>query len=705
MLSVRGFVKIILFQNRENGYHVIKFKLSESVSDFEENELVTVTGYFPLLETNKELIIKGRVNVHPKYGEQIIAEGYEEVTHEDEESLILYFQSDLFFGIGPVLARKIVDTLGMDAIDQILKDPTCLAPLGVGERKQKQIHSALETNQGLQTILQGLYKYGFSAKLAMMIYHKYYNQSLELIGENPYRLLEDFDGIQFKTVDEIAAKLGFSEDNDNRIDALSVHFLKQNYTSGDTFEQAIILAGKINQVLNAPIDEAILLERFNSNPYIVALEGEVFLNELYDAELYAAENLLSFNYRDVRIDFLDAFNKVEEMSTITFSEKQKEAIMTALSEPVTVITGGPGTGKTTILKALIESYKISYNMHDDRKIALLSPTGRAAKRMAETTGYDAKTIHSFLGYDFRGEFTYHEEHKQNAKFVVVDESSMIDVYLFDALLRALKSDTKIVFIGDVDQLPSVGPGQVLKDIIDSETVPVIRLDNIYRQEGTSKLIQFASHILEGIVDQSDFGGEIQLLDVTESSIINVVRDVVETEQDQSFSHTQILAPMYKGLNGIDAINQSMQKAFNPGEGISHLSREFRVHDQILQLENQPEDSIMNGDIGTVVSIKPKLVVNYDSNLVTYQPHQYMKIKHAYAISIHKSQGNEYETVILPLTYQSKHMLTKKLLYTAVTRAKQKLYIIGNPALLKDAVNHDARERQTKLRKRLTEYGS
>lgn len=705
MTYVQGYVKVILFQNKENGYSVIKVRITESTDElYDRDEFLTVTGYFPLLNTNELYRFFGETKDHPKYGIQYHANEYEKKIADGKDGIVKYLSSDIFYGVGPKLAEKIYDEFGDDCLDLIEKDMTILSKVGVKPRKQKDIHDALSQNQGIKQILVGLYDYGFSAKLSMTIYNKYFNRSLDMIKENPYQLIEDFDGITFRRADEIASKLSFEPNNPHRVEALCYEIAYQHSLNGDTYILESQLIEQLLKNINISsylIDEDEALSIIINNERLISIDNQVMIQDLHEAEVGIAENLNRFDVKtDKRKDYKESIEYAEGFLNIDYSDKQKEAIETTLTNPVTIITGGPGTGKTTVVNGVITAFRHMYEVYDEKKIALVAPTGRAAKRMNETTGIPAKTIHSFLGYDFDGNFIYNAENMLAPKLIVIDESSMIDTRLMYNLLKTLKSNVRIVIVGDVDQLPSVGPGQVLNDLISSDCIPTVRLDFIYRQSEDSKLVTLAHSVRNNEYNEELFGGDVSFIECATKDIPNIINQVIQRASDKEYGmdNIQVLAPMYKGVAGIDRINVELQNTLNPiGNFYDHYGRIFRVNDKVLQLQNQPKDNIMNGDVGKVVGVGEKIVVDFDDNEVTYNKGELNNLRHAYCISIHKSQGNEYPMVILPISRSYNIMLKRKLIYTAITRAKKHLVILGEKEAFKYGVERVELDRNTLLK--------
>ena len=705
---VQGYVKVILYQNKENGYSVIKIRITESTDElYDSDEFLTVTGYFPLLNTNELYRFFGETKDHPKYGIQYMVTEFKKLLADGKEGIVKYLSSDLFYGIGPKLAGKIYDEFGDNSLDMISDDMSILEKVGIKPRKQKDIHDALMQNQGVKNILVGLYDYGFSSRISMTIYNKYYNQSLETIQTNPYQLIEDIDGITFRRADEIASKLGFEPNNGYRVNALVYELAYQNSLNGDTYitkdDLTVSLLKNVN-IHDYIMDQDEALMAISGNDQLIEIDDYVMIEDLHISEMGIAENLTRFDAKtEIRKNSDEAVDSVEGTLKIEYSKMQKEAIKLVLTNPVSIITGGPGTGKTTVVEGVIAAYKFMYEMYDERKISLVAPTGRAAKRMFETTGLQAKTIHSFLGYDFEGNFDYNSENMIAPKLLIIDESSMIDTLLMNNLLSALKSDVRIVIVGDDDQLPSVGPGQVLTDLIDSNLLPVVELDYIYRQLEGSNLIALAHSVRNNEFNEELFNQDVSFIECPTRDIPSVINKVIQKASEKSYGtdNFQVLAPMYKGAAGIDRINVELQQALNPtGKSYDHYGRVFRNNDKVLQLVNQPRDNIMNGDVGKIVGVNEKITVDFDGQEVNYTKGELNNLRHAYCISIHKSQGNEYPMVILPMSSSYRIMLKRKLIYTAITRAKKHLVIIGEKKAFKFGVERVELKRKTLLKEQM-----
>ncbi|OHE43656.1 MAG: hypothetical protein A3K26_06675, partial [Tenericutes bacterium RIFOXYA12_FULL_35_10] len=633
-----------------------------------------------------------------------------------------YLSSPLFHGIGPKTAEKIVDTLGVDAIQLITKDKSVLKKIGLSAIRIEKFYQQLIENQTNEHILVALYGYELSGKLAMKLLNKYQMLTLEKLEENPYRLIDDLEGIGFIKADEIARKLNIEKNDPRRIRAAILYAIEQvAYQNGDIYLRAEQLEHEAYQALGDTFDLNDQIESLIDEKRIVCEDNRYYLSMTYYAEIGLAEKMKRLIGHDVNRDvsYLETLlDATEIQKNITYTDVQKEAIITALSNQFTIITGGPGTGKTTIIDGLLDVYRKYYNLNYKNpaiyeKIGLMAPTGRAAKRMKELLDLDAKTIHRHLGYSYDGEFLYDEAHPLPQDLIIIDEASMIDLFLAKKLFGSIKDGAQVIVVGDVDQLPSVGPGQVLSDMIESKMIPTVRLTQIHRQAKDSKIIRLSRAVNEQQVSYDDLVSEqdVYLYKTTQDRIKKTIIQQIQGAIQEGYSlidDIQILAPMYKGDLGIDALNQALQEAFNEkrDKKMAYGDKTYYVGDKVIQLVNDPERLIMNGDIGVIKDIKfnaqdePYLVVSYDDNDVMYEKVDLDEINLAYAISIHKSQGSEYKIVMMPMVKGYMHMLKKELIYTAMTRAKKFLIILGDMQLLIYAANYLSEKRQTTLSLRL-----
>ena len=700
MSYLDGSINKYLFYNEENSYAVIKVK----IIDTDETELtyfeptIIVCGFFPMLDKHTKYRFKGKITNHAKYGIQYTADSFERIVDNSYIGIVDYLSSDLFKGIGKKTAEKIVDKLGLSALDLIADNPNVLNDIPrINEDLKKSIYDQIVNHRDLENTLIWLYGFDISPRIAMKIYSVYANNTIETIKQNPYVLIDTVEGVGFKRADEIGMKVGFKPDSPLRISAV-IYFLLNEYMNkfGDTYIEKERLVDYTFKYLNSEnelvsinqIDDR-LLELINTRK-IIEKDQYVSLSYLYYAEKYIAEKTLAFNNEDdVLKQNIDTYvNDFEEVNEINYTKAQRKAISLALNNQFVIITGGPGTGKTTVIKGIVDIYRM---IHKSKKIidkiALAAPTGKAAKRLASATNLEAKTIHKLLGYDYQGNFVYDEYNQLEIKLLIIDEVSMMDCLLAKRLFSAIPINTKIVFVGDANQLPSVGPGEILNDLIKSDLFNVVELDVIHRQAENSKIISLAYDILNKEINRSIFDSfeDRVFYRINERFVAEKVLSEIKllTDQDYDlFEDIQVLIPVYRGINGIDRINNLIQNRFNYNNKnfkVEYKEKTFFYNDKVMQLVNQPEDNVMNGDIGIVSGITEdnELLVNFNGNTVKYNKKDLDNLTLAYAISIHKSQGSEFKCVIMPLVKSYTIMLKKKLLYTGVTRAKEKLILIGD----------------------------
>ena len=720
MTYIKGNYRKSIFTS-DKGYVIGLFKIKET--DNEElkmyiNKIITFTGYFHELNLDDMYIFKGDVVEHPKYGLQFNVVEYERLKPADEDGLVAFLSSDLFKGIGEKLAKSIVDTLGKNVLDEILKDESCL--LLVPKMTSKKAHTIYETLMKYEEshqIIVYLTELGFNMKDALDIYNTYKSETIIHIEHNPY-CLTDF--ISFLKVDEIALKLNIDAFDERRIKACIIYMMKKLlFTNSDTYlEYDEILESVFNYLkidLNIDDFDLYLEELINENK-IILLDNKYYLKEMYDSEINIINTIKYLENKKIDKLFLD--NRIEELervNNIKYNDKQKEAIKKSLDNNITIITGGPGTGKTTIIKAICELYqnifKLSYEELTNR-IALLAPTGRASKRMSESTNLPASTIHRFLKWNKEtNEFLVNEYNKNDHHLIIVDEVSMIDLNLLDSLFKGLTKNIKLVLVGDHHQLPSVGPGNILKDLIESDLIDTIYLDTLYRTDENSYITTLAHEIKDNNLSDSflETKGDYTFLKChsIKDNLKNLCLQLIAKGYD--YKRVQIMAPMYAGVNGIDNLNKELQNIFNPKTNQNEIKYGdviFRENDKILQLVNLPEENIYNGDIGIIKNIvkienKTFIYIDFDGNLVKYETKDLNKITHGFVISIHKSQGSEFEVVIMLISNSYKRMLYKKLIYTGITRAKRKLILVGDPDAFLYAVNNNSeKNRKTNLLEQL-----
>ena len=723
---IKGNYRKSIFKS-DKGYVIGLFKVretnDENLKDY-VNRTITFTGYFYDLNEDDTFIFYGEGVEHPRYGFQFNVSNYEKVKPTDKDGIVEFLSSDLFPGIGEKLAISIVDTLGEEALDRILKEPECLNLVPrLTKKKADKIVQILKKYEESHQVIVYLSELGFNMKEALSIYNKYGAFTMKTVDKNVFNIVYDLEDISFNKVDEAARRLEIDEFDDRRFEAIVFYSMKKlTYQNGDCYFDINMIIRSVKGLFNVFLEEDNLkkiLKKLKKKDKIFIDGEDYYLKDIWDAEDFIVNCVYNMASKcNKKIDVLSLLGEMEKMYDISYNEKQKEAVSRAISSNFLIITGGPGTGKTTIIKAIAEVYqninKLDYDALTE-DLVLLAPTGRASKRMSESTGLPAYTIHRFLKWNKdSSEFMINESNKSNAKMVIVDEASMIDVNLFYSLLKGLKSNVKMILVGDFNQLPSVGPGNILKDLIMSDCVPIVHLDLLYRQDENSYINTLALEIKDNEVTDSFLNtySDYTFLKCSSQYIKKNLKKLCKQvlEKGYDYKRVQLLAPMYKGENGIDLLNKELQDVFNPP---SSSKRElkygdviYREGDKILQLVNMPDENIYNGDIGVIKYIKygntsksgkSEMYVDFDGNVVRFSPKDFSAIKHGFIISIHKSQGSEFEVVIMPVDGAYRRMLYKKLIYTGITRAKRKLIIIGEPdAFLKSIYNNNEYLRKTKL---------
>lgn len=739
MDKVHGYVDHIIYQNRENGYGVL--------SVIEEEEEVICVGFFRNVEAGETLDIQGNYVDHPMYGMQMKAESYRVVPPDDALSMERYLGSGAIKGIGEALAKRIVKAFGKDTFRIIEEEPERLSEIkGISERKASEIADQMIEKRELRQAFVYLQQYGISNTLAVKIYEKYGSAMYGVMKENPYKLAEDISGVGFKIADEIAARLGICPDSDYRIRSGILYALMQAAAEGHTYLPGDLLAERTAGLLgigkeviwpginNLAMDKKLVIKTLKE-------EKRVYAGAYYYAELKCARML-----HDLNISFGDGLTgkeekrllgileQMEEQQGILLDDLQKKAVITSAVNGIMILSGGPGTGKTTTINTIIRLFEA-----EGMDILLAAPTGRAAKRMTETTGFEARTIHRLLEIngtveEGRGaEFERNEENPLEADVIIIDEMSMVDIHLFKALLEAVSVGTRLIMVGDVNQLPSVGPGQVLHDLIESDCFPVVILQKIFRQAQESDIVLNAHRINAGErISFDNKSRDFFLLERTEPGVIykhmiQLIREKLPRYVDADPFDIQVLTPMRKGSLGVEILNGILQKYLNPEspqkKEYQTGERLFREGDKVMQIKNNyqiawevrsrygiPVDKgmgVFNGDMGIVRDISEPaqtMTVEYDEHrLVEYPFSQLDEIELAYAITIHKAQGSEYPAVILPLLTGPRLLLNRNLLYTGVTRARKCVTILGSSRLVQEMIDN-AREnrRYTSLNDRIRE---
>ena len=715
MSEIKGKLSKIIFHNNQNGYTVGLLKVKESDIDDLVNKTVTFTGSLPDLNEIDTYIMTGNLTNHEKYGSQFQVKSINRIMPQETDAMIDILSSNLFKGIGKKTAEKLVSVFKEKTFDVILNDTGNLLLIpGISEKQAKTLKKALKQYQGSYEDILMLNKLGFSTSESMKIYHYYKDKLNEVLDGNLYNIYYDIDEISFPRVDSIfVAK--YEKDSPSRVAGAIVYIIKTlSMTYGHTYFSKEEVNSYLFRVLKVEVSEKVVADAYNSllvDERIVIKDDRLYLWEMYEAETLIARRLRLLAHED-KIKYKNLDTKIKEIEThygIVYTTEQLDAIKLAITRKVAIITGGPGTGKTTILKGILDLYKVlssSDKIRLNEQIALLAPTGRASKRMSEVTNFEASTIHRFLKWNKdTNRFQINEYNKSSVSFVIIDEASMIDTMLLANLLKGLKSSCHIIFVGDANQLPSVAAGDVLNDMIESKELPVYALKNWHRQGTDSKIIPFAHRINEGILDREllNSGSDLEFIPCKDNEIIEVIGNVCK---DYNSYDLQVLAPIYKNRNGIYAINDHLQKLWNPkspskkeiegNEGI------YREKDKVIQLSNMKDESVFNGDIGIIDRIKllgnKELYIDYDGNLVKYTKSMLQNFTLGYAISIHKSQGSEFDTVLIPFTFDYRKMLYRKLIYTGVTRCKKKLILVGDINALEQAIrNNQEQKRRTSLK--------
>lgn len=727
MDSLSGSVERITFYNEENGYTVLRLQPDrQGLPAASRDGLVTVTGNLPELAPGEHLKLEGEWTQHPKHGAQFNAQHIEQTLPATTEGLRRYLASGLLRGIGPKLAERIVARFGAQTLDVIENHPARLREVAdIGPKRSKLILAAWEEQKQIKEIMLFLHSHGVTTNLAIKIYKQYGDESLQIVQENPYQLARDIYGVGFITADKIARALGLPADHPTRIEAGIVYLLDEQTNDGHTFVPRPVLTEKAAALLSVPPElitpaftglqaaELVVMASIAlPDEPTPAEENAVYLARYYYAEVGAANRL-----GELAEAIPGRLSDIPPLSTPIageLSEEQHAAIRTTLSQPVSILTGGPGTGKTTALKTLIAAVEGA-----GKRVALVSPTGRAAKRLAEATGRPASTIHRLLDFSPTRGFIHNAENPLLLDLLVVDEVSMLDILLANSLFKALEPGTHVLLVGDVDQLPSVGAGDVLRDLIASNLFPVTRLNTIFRQAADSHIITNAHRINQG--ERPDFPKESNDFfrfpaDTPEQAADWVVQLVTERIPERfgldPFNDIQVLAPMYRGPAGITLLNERLQNALNPPSALKAERRLFgtlfRPGDKVMQIRNDYDKQVFNGDIGRlreISAVDHLLVVEYDGRAVEYAFSEADQIVPAYAVSVHKAQGSEFPAVVLPLLTQHYMMLQRNLLYTAITRARRLCVLVSNPKALAIAVkNNPVAERWTGLDWRLSQSG-
>lgn len=726
MNYIKGKIKHLIFEST-SGYKVGLIRVKETndpeMEDF-INKSVTFTGYFADLTMDDVYVLEGSLVYTEKYGYQYKVENYHYQEVEGKDAVIEFLASPLVKGCGEKTACDIVETLGEDALKKIKESYTNLLLVPkMTEKKALKIYDSIMKYRQTDEMIVELKNLGFTINEALSIINKYGEETISIVKSNPYCLNELID---FNKLDKVYLNIG-TFDDETRIKACLVETIKRlEMADGDTYFSLEEILDGLKRFFSLLPDTSItekVVEELSVNNDIIVDKDKYYLKTTYEMEYDIAKNLsLINNIPPVEIKEFDTeIIKLQESIDVTYNKEQLLAIKKALENRISIITGGPGTGKTTIIKAITKLYIKIHNLRPDEissQIALLAPTGRAAKKLAESTGLPASTIHRYLKWNKEAnDFQINELNKNFHRLVIVDETSMIDTHLFDALLKGICTNIQLILVGDANQLPSVGPGLILSDLINSAIFTFTPLETIYRQSNNSYIPYLAQEIKNKDLsnDYLTKKDDYNFLNATGSNIRELIKMICERSIKKGLTDKdiQILAPMYKGENGIDHLNEILRDLFNPPDTkkkeIKVGEVTYRVGDKVLQLTNDPNNGVFNGDIGyikdivtiTVPKKQEAIVIDFDGNKIDYKKEDMNMVKHAYAISIHKSQGSEFPHVIMPITKSYYKMLYNKLIYTGVSRAKKSLVLIGEPYALIMAVNNDySNQRKTTLKERL-----
>ena len=739
--KINGTIVRINYYNKDNGYTVGLFELDYSDKTIAEKKnkiignTITIVGTFDRQPIeDEEYEITGTFVKNKNYGLQFSIESFSRKEIASAYGVISYLSSDLFNGVGVKAAKIIVETLGIDAISKIKENPDILDTVDIQNKQKEVIKEGILNDLISQEATVFLLENGITLDTAHKIIATLGNETISIIKENPYIIMEKIERFGFKKNDAFALKLGVKKTDQIRLKALICYLLKELiFASGNSYVEKTILFERIINYLEEEIksqnyteildilekEKKIHLESINN-------ETVIFDYNLYKEELELAEKITSIiskndsSYLYSEEEIVKQFNEVKEDSHIEFNAEQEKAIKSAFTEPLVIVTGGPGTGKTTIVHAIIKLY---LKLNNDSQalaseIALLAPTGRAAKRMKETTLMPAQTIHKFLGYKGGNKFDYNKYNKTSAKLIIIDEASMMDLSLAHRLFTSMQDNTQVIIVGDVDQLPSVGPGQILKDLINTKEIRTIRLTKIHRQAEDSSIIRLAHSINEGIIPENilEKKQDRNFIQTDNEHILPLLVDLVKKSIERGKDiqkDIQILVPMYRGDVGINEINNQIQELVNPlslcNEEIKHIGRSFRPKDKLIQLVNRADKNIMNGDIGYVMHLQYKnskpvgLTVMFDIGTVEYTTDELEDLALAYSVSVHKAQGSEFDIVIMPISTMHYVMLKRKLIYTGITRAKKSLILIGDVKALQMGISRIEINRKTILKDKIIDY--
>lgn len=698
---LEGVIEQVLFYNPENGYSVFKFSI-------EDKESITIVGTFPPLSSGERLKVSGKWEINPRFGNQFKVEGFIPILPRSVRGIEKFLSSGLLKGIGPVLAKRIIKKFQEETLEVLSSHPERMKEVeGIGNVKLREIKKSWTEHEEIRDLILFLQEHNVSTNLAIKIYHHYGPKSYQVLKTNPYQPCLDIWGIGFKTADQIALKLGIDPCSLERIKAFILYLLEKDNEQGHVFSVESELQKNCEAELKVPgelVREALMELKKKKLVVAEALDSDsaIYLPFFYQAQeevVKSIHRLASSPFLQVPFDIDQVVADVERELGIKFSVQQKLAIRESVQKKILVITGGPGTGKTTIIKAVVAIFD-----KWEKKTVLSAPTGRAAKRLSETTGKEAKTIHRTLEFNPKlSVFRRNESHPLQGEAIIIDEFSMVDLSLMYSLVKAIPSTMRLIMVGDKDQLPSLGPGTLLRDVIDSQKVSVVKLDEIFRQEKESLIVLNAHRINQGksliYPPREEKNADFYFIhqEDEEKAFKTILKLCCYSIPQKLNLHPlstqiQVISPMYKGSVGVERLNHELQLKLNRfHEGLRVGNKEIRVSDKVMQIRNDYEKEIFNGDIGMIVhvdKIKYKIIVNFDGRPVVYEKDEMDDLTLAYAVSVHKSQGSEYQAVVMPLLTQHFIMLQRNLFYTALTRAKRLSVIVGSYKALHIAIKND-----------------